>query len=105
MSVLPSSLIGMGIQDDAARSLVEALGRHHLGTTLRQGMVPSVSITEHPAAVVYFKVDQLGALLTEFVFDGRPPVRLQNSGTATDADALADHILNQIAGKGGRSLA
>lgn len=91
----------MGLQDDAARSLAEALVKRHLGTRVALGMVPSVSITEHPEAVVYFKLDQLGGLLTEFVFDGRPPVYLDYWPTAAGADALAEYILEQIAGKGG----
>jgi hypothetical protein len=93
----------MGLQDDAARSLAEALGRRHLGTRIAHGMDPQVSITEHPEAVVYFKFGQLGELVTEFVFDGRPPVRLDYMPTAAGSDALAEYILEQIAGKGGRA--
>jgi hypothetical protein len=100
---LTHTLVTMGLQDDAALRLSEALVKHHLGIRIAHGMTPSVTITEHPGAVVYFKVDHLGGLVTEFVFDGRPPVRLDYLPTAAGADALAEYILEQIAGEGGRA--
>ncbi|KUH84786.1 hypothetical protein [Mycobacterium sp. IS-1556] len=92
----------MGLQDDAARMLVEALSRRRLGTSMAHGMTPSVSITAYPHATVYFKLDGLGGLRTEFVFDGRPPEILNYMPTAADADALADYTLKRVAGEGGR---
>lgn len=47
-------MVAMGIRDDAARTLVDALSRRRLSTRMAYGMIPSVWITEHPEAVVYF---------------------------------------------------
>ncbi|WP_131807521.1 hypothetical protein [Mycolicibacterium wolinskyi] len=69
-------LVVMGIQDDAARMLVGALLKRHVGTRMAHGMNPSVSITDYPNAVVEFTLDHLGGLRTAFVFDGRSPVYL-----------------------------
>ena len=91
----------MAMQEQAAEGLVEALIKRRLGTRLAHGMDPSVTITEHPEAVVYFKRDQLGGLLTELVFDGRPPEYLNYLPTAAGADALAEYLLQKIAGGGG----
>lgn len=46
------SLEIMGIQDDAAQMFSGALGRRHIGRTLRHGMDPSVTLAEHPEVEV-----------------------------------------------------
>jgi len=94
----------MTLQEQAANGLVNALVERHLGTAVAYGANgPVVSIQEHPEASVHFKRDQLGGLLVEYVFDGRPPVRLNYVPTAAAASELAQYVLEQIAGEGGGS--
>lgn len=88
----------MDLQHQAANELAEAFGRRQLNTTIARGKDPSVAITEHPEAVVRFKRGDLGGLLTEFVFDGRPPEYLDFTlPTPANAEALAEQILAKIA--------
>ena len=63
-----------------------------------------VSVQQHPAASVHFKLDNLGELLTEFVFDGRPPVRVDYLATPAAARELARVVADTIAGEGGGAL-
>jgi hypothetical protein len=88
----------MGLQDDAARSFAAALGRLHFATTTAAAMTPWVKLTAHPEATVYFKVDHMGGLLVDFVFDGQPPERLN---VAAGMDALAKYVARKVAGDGG----
>lgn len=93
----------MNLQDDAADRLAAALRRLGLGQTrISHDRYPSVSVLEHPGAVVTFKLGGLGELKTEFVFDGRRPEVLRNPDTVDDADAVAWYIAEKIAGVGGR---
>ncbi|QZT62125.1 hypothetical protein [Mycolicibacterium austroafricanum] len=95
----------MGLQDDAAQLLADALRKRHLTTRVGHGLNPSVTILDYPNAVVTFTVDGLGGLVTKFMFDGRPLQYLDFMPTAAGAHALAEFILNQIAGDGGGTSA
>ena len=96
----------MDLQDQASKDLVDALLKRHLSVKVAHNVQgPVVSIQEHPQASVQFKMDQLGGLLVEFMFDGRRPVRLDYLPTAAAADELAQYVLEQIAGEGGRGPA
>ncbi|WP_155770596.1 hypothetical protein [Mycobacterium asiaticum] len=92
----------MDLQLAAAQQLLEALAARHMSTVMAirsDGCV--VSVQEHPGASVYFKYDQLGGLLVEFVFDSRPPVRLDHSPTPAGAADLAEFVVQKVAGAGG----
>lgn len=53
---------------------------------------------------MHFKLDNLGELLTEFVFDGRPPVRVDYLATPAAARELARVVADTIAGEGGGAI-
>lgn len=95
----------VGIQDDAARLLFDALRKRNLNTSMAHGMTPTIYVSEHPKAVVYFSVDGLGGLLTKFVFDNLPPKFVEFIPTPGGADALAEYISQKIAGEGGGASA
>jgi hypothetical protein len=52
---------------------------------------------------VHFGWDHLGGLLVQYVFDDRRPVRLDYMPTKAGADALAEYVVQQVAGEGGGS--
>lgn len=79
----------------------DALGKRAGRVAMAHAMEPSVWIQDHEEAKVYFTVDGMGGLVTKFAFDGRPPQYLDFMPTAAGAEALADFVLEQIAGKGG----
>jgi hypothetical protein len=93
----------MDLQQKAANDLTDALLKLHMGVaqaTSSDG--PAVYVQEHPEAKVYFKRDQLGGLRVEYVFDGRPPRRVDYPvPTAAAATELAQFLVDQIAGRGG----
>ncbi|MEC4765143.1 hypothetical protein VT930_18860 [Mycobacterium sherrisii] len=95
----------MTLQQQAANDLALALVKHHVGAaTAISSDGYAVYIQEHPEATVYFKHDQVGGLLVEYVFDGRPPVRYDYSPIdPLAAPELAQLLIDQIAGSGGRS--
>ena len=91
--------------EQAAKGLVDALLELRLVTAVAYGSSRCVvSVQEHPAASVHFKLDNLGELLTEFVFDGRPPVRVDYLATPAAARELARVVADTIAGEGGGAL-
>lgn len=96
----------MGLQEQAAAGLAEALVKRHFGVAQAfnsDGV--TLHITEHPHAQVYFKRGQLGGLYVEYVFDGRPPRRFPGYvPTAEAAEELAQIITDEIAGEGGGTI-
>lgn len=97
----------MTLQQQAANHLALALAKHHMGSvTAMNSDGYTVHIEEHPEAAVYFKRDQFGGLLVEYVFDARPPVRYNYSPIdPLAAPELAQLLIDRIAGAGGRSSA
>ena len=94
----------MDLQDQAAQDLAHALVERKMGAAIAFGSEgPVVSVQEHPEAAVHFKRDQLGGLLVMFVFDGRPPVRLDYLPTHAGTAQIADMVIENIAGRGGGS--
>jgi hypothetical protein len=92
----------MDLQQQAARDLADALADRHMGVaiaTRADGYL--VSIEEHPKASVHFGYDQFRGLLVQFVFDERPPQRLDYLPTAAGTEALAQYVVDRIAGEGG----
>lgn len=93
----------MGLQEQAAAGLAEALAKRHFGVVQafnNDGV--TLHITEYPHARVYFKRDQLGGLYVDYVFDGRAPRRFPGYvPAAAAAEELAQIIVDQIAGAGG----
>lgn len=97
----------MTVEQQAANDLALALVKHHFGAaTAMNAQGYAVYIQEHPEAKVYFRRDQLGGLLVEYVFDGNPPVRYEYSPIdPLAAPELAQLLINRIAGSGGRNSA
>lgn len=95
----------MSLQQQAANDLALALVNHHMGAaTAMSSEGYAVYVQEHPEAKIYFKRDQFGGLLVEYVFDGHPPVRYDYSPTdPLAASELAQLLINRIAGSGGHS--
>jgi hypothetical protein len=94
----------MTLDQQAANDLALALVNHHFGVaTAMSAQGYAVYVQEHPEAKVYFKLDQFGRLLVEYVFDGNPPVRYDYSpADPLAAPELAQLLINRIAGSGGR---
>lgn len=93
----------MTLQQQAANDLALALVKLHMGAaTAMSSSGYAVYIQEHPEAQVYFKHDQFGGLLVEYVFDGHPPVRYDYSPLdPLAAPELAQLLIDQI-GRGRR---
>lgn len=93
----------MDLQEQAAHQLVEALRARHMGTGMSSGVDGyRVWVTEHPAAKVHFGYDHLRGLKVQYTFDGGRPEPVDYPlPTRSAADALADHLVAKIAGKGG----
>ncbi|OPX05899.1 hypothetical protein [Mycobacterium sp. AT1] len=65
---------------DPPAGLARALVQHHFGdATAMSSQGYAAYIQERPDAKIYFRRDQLGALLVEYVFDGNLPVRYEYS--------------------------
>jgi hypothetical protein len=94
----------MDLQQQSANALVDALLEHHVASALASradGYL--VSTQARPNATVHFGYDQLRGLLVQFTFDNdRPPVRLDYLPTPAGTAALAQFVVDKIAGEGGR---
>lgn len=95
-----TSLVSMLMPEEAAQGFIDALVARHFQVKVASNVRGrTVSVLEHPGATVEFKLDHLGEIRVEFVFDGRP-VEVLNF-VQGGGEIMAQYVADKISGSGG----
>lgn len=93
-------MVVMLMPEEASQGFIDALVRRHFQVKFASNVRGRiVSIQEHPEATVQFRLDHLGEIRVELVFDGRP-VEVLNF-VQGGGEIMAQYVVDKISGDGG----